>query len=272
MLQTTITNFVVYYLKELLVTEKSTIIKSIINTNFIAVKTDDDNEYVANLMNKYKLVVVPVVDNNNIRVGRITIDDILSYVKEEAEKDFQIASGISEDIELNDSLINITRARLPWLIIGLIGGLFGAKVIGVFDLKSNYELAFFIPLIAAMAGNVGVQSAAIIVQSIANNSIKSDDTFSRLFKEFRVGILNGLICSIIIFGLTFVFGMDIIFVLLLAFHFFQLFYLPHFLALTPLILNKYKIDPALATGPFITTFNDIIGLIIYFSIGQTLLS
>lgn len=260
-------------LKKLLVTEKSTIIKSIINTNFIAVKTDDDNEYVANLMNKYNLVVVPVVDNNNILVGRITIDDILSYVKEEAEKDFQIASGISEDIELNDSLLNITRARLPWLIIGLIGGLFGAKVIGVFDLKSNYELAFFIPLIAAMAGNVGVQSAAIIVQSIANNSIKSDDTFSRLFKEFRVGILNGLICSIIIFGLTFVFGYGHNICITVSISLFSvILFAALFGTLTPLILNKYKIDPALATGPFITTFNDIIGLIIYFSIGQTLLS
>ena len=120
--------------------------------------------------------MVPVVDNNNILVGRITIDDILSYVKEEAEKDFQIASGISEDIELNDGLWSITRARLPWLIIGLIGGLFGAKVIGVFDLKSNYELAFFIPLIAAMAGNVGVQSAAIIVQLESSNGGTTDDT------------------------------------------------------------------------------------------------
>ena len=224
-------------------------------------------------MNKYNLVVIPVVDNNNILVGRITIDDILSYVKEEAEKDFQIASGISEDIELNDSLLNITRARLPWLIIGLIGGLFGAKVIGVFDLKSNYELAFFIPLIAAMAGNVGVQSAAIIVQSIANNSIKSDDTFSRLFKEFRVGILNGLICSIIIFGLTFVFGYEQNICITVSISLFSvILFAALFGTLTPLILNKYKIDPALATGPFITTFNDIIGLIIYFSIGQTLLS
>ena len=256
-----------------MVTEKSTIIKSIINTNYIAVKTDDDNEYVANLMNKYNLVVVPVVDNNNILVGRITIDDILSYVKEEAEKDFQIASGISEDIELNDSLLNITRARLPWLIVGLIGGLFVAKVIGVFDLKSNYELAFFIPLIAAMAGNVGVQSAAIIVQSIANNSLKSDDTFSRLFKEFRVGILNGLICSIIIFGLTSVFGYGHNICITVSISLFSvILFAALFGTLTPLILNKYKIDPALATGPFITTFNDIIGLIIYFSIGQTLLS
>ena len=259
-------------LKKLLVTEKSTIVKSIINTNFISVSTKTKNEEVANIMNKYNLVVIPVVNLENKLLGRITIDDILNFVKEEAEKDLQIASGISDDIEANDTIWDITRARLPWLIIGLIGGLLGAKVIGAFELKNNFELAFFIPLIAAMAGNVGIQSAAIVVQSLANQSLKTNQTFNRLFKEFRVAIFNGLICSILILFLTYIIGYSIelsitVSISLLC----VIIFAALFGTFTPLFLERYKIDPALATGPFITTVNDILGLIIYFLIGQALL-
>jgi len=259
-------------LKKLLVTEKSTIVKSIINTNFISVNTKTKNEEVANIMNKYNLVVIPVVNLENKLLGRITIDDILNFVKEEAEKDLQIASGISDDIEANDTIWDITRARLPWLIIGLLGGLLGAKVIGAFELKNNFELAFFIPLIAAMAGNVGIQSAAIVVQSLANQSLKTNQTFNRLFKEFRVAIFNGLICSILILFLTYIIGYSIelsitVSISLLC----VIVFAALFGTFTPLFLDRYKIDPALATGPFITTVNDILGLIIYFLIGQALL-
>jgi len=259
-------------LKKLLVTEKSTIVKSIINTNFISVNTKTKNEEVANIMNKYNLVVIPVVNLENKLLGRITIDDILNFVKEEAEKDLQIASGISDDIEANDTIWDITRARLPWLIIGLLGGLLGAKVIGAFELKNNFELAFFIPLIAAMAGNVGIQSAAIVVQSLANQSLKTNQTFNRLFKEFRVAIFNGLICSILILFLTYIIGYSIelsitVSISLLC----VIVFAALFGTFTPLFLERYKIDPALATGPFITTVNDILGLIIYFLIGQALL-
>ena len=259
-------------LKKLLVTEKSTIVKSIINTNFISVSTKTKNEEVANIMNKYNLVVIPVVNLENKLLGRITIDDILNFVKEEAEKDLQIASGISDDIEANDTIWDITRARLPWLIIGLIGGLLGAKVIGAFELKNNFELAFFIPLIAAMAGNVGIQSAAIVVQSLANQSLKTNQTFNRLFKEFRVAIFNGLICSILILFLTYIIGYSIelsitVSISLLC----VIVFAALFGTFTPLFLDRYKIDPALATGPFITTVNDVLGLIIYFIIGQALL-
>tara|TARA_B100001758_G_scaffold231135_1_gene227378 strand:+ start:443 stop:1792 length:1350 start_codon:yes stop_codon:yes gene_type:complete len=259
-------------LKKLLVTEKSTIVKSIINTNFISVNTKTKNEEVANIMNKYNLVVIPVVNLENKLLGRITIDDILNFVKEEAEKDLQIASGISDDIEANDTIWDITRARIPWLIIGLIGGLLGAKVIGAFELKNNFELALFIPLIAAMAGNVGIQSAAIVVQSLANKSLKNNQTFNRLFKEFRVAIFNGLICSILILFLTYIIGYSIelsitVSISLLC----VIIFAALFGTFTPLFLERYKIDPALATGPFITTVNDILGLIIYFLIGQALL-
>jgi len=184
-----------------------------------------------------------------------------------------MASGITEDVESSDSVWQLTRARLPWLLIGLFGGLLGAKVIGIFDLKNNFELAFFIPLIAAMGGNVGVQSAAIVVQGLANDTIKINTIFSKLTKELGVALLNGVICSIIIFGATYLLGyptelsLTVSLSLLVVIVFAALFG-----TFVPLTLDKYKIDPALATGPFITTVNDILGLFIYFYIGQLLMT
>ena len=260
-------------LKRLLVIEKSTTIKSITNRDIISVKTNERNEDVANIMNKYDLIVIPVVDEKNILLGRITIDDILDFVKEEAEKDYQMASGISEDVVPNDNIWNITKARLPWLLIGLIGGVLGAKIIGIFDLKNNlFELAFFIPLITAMGGNVGVQSAAIVVQGLANNNLKVNNISNKLFKELGVAIFNGLICSTIILLVTMLIGYSMaisitVSISLLA----VIIFAALFGTFIPLILEKYKIDPALATGPFITTINDILGLLIYFIIGKNII-
>jgi len=229
-------------------------------------------EVVANIMNKYDLVVLPVVDKNNKLLGRITIDDVIDYVKEDAEKDYQMASGISEDIESNDNIFELTRARLPWLIIGMVGGILGAKIIGVFDLENNFELAFFIPLIAAMGGNVGVQSAAIVVQGLANNNLQSNNISNKLIREFGVGLLNGIICSIIILFVTISLGFSFALSITVSISLLSvIIFAAIFGTFIPLILNKNNIDPAVATGPFITTVNDILGLIIYFSIGQTIL-
>lgn len=259
-------------LKKLLVAEKSTTIKNIINKKIISVNTNENNEEVANIMNKYDLIVIPVVNKNNVLLGRITIDDILDLVKEEAEKDYQMASGISEDIEANDNIWSITRARLPWLLIGLFGGILGAKIIGVFDLENNFELAFFIPLIAAMGGNVGVQSAAIVVQGLANNNLGSNNITAKLIKELGVAIFNGLICSLIILLVTLLIGYNIKISLTVSISLLSVIvFAALFGTFIPLILERYDIDPALATGPFITTINDILGLIIYFIIGQAIL-
>ena len=259
-------------LRRLLLTETNTPIKEILKTEIISVKATEDDEAVANIMNKYDLVVLPVVDDMNRLIGRITIDDVMDVVKEEAEKDYQMASGISEDVEASDSVWALTRARLPWLLIGMIGGLLGAAVIGVFDIRENFELAFFIPLIAAMGGNVGVQSAAIVVQGLANDSLKMDNIFQKLVKELGVGLLNGIICSLIIlaaaFGLNY--GLELsltVSISLLA----VIVFAALFGTFVPLTLEKYEIDPALATGPFITTVNDVLGLFIYFWIGQAIL-
>ena len=170
-------------LKKLLLTSEKTYIKNVYNEKVISVKADFDDEEVANIMDKYDLVVLPVVDDLNRLIGRITIDDIVDVIKEEAMEDYNKASGISEQVDSSDDIIILTRARLPWLLIGLMGGIMGAQVIGIFDIQNNIELAFFTPLIAAMGGNVGVQSAAIIVQGLASNSLGMDTMGERLLKE-----------------------------------------------------------------------------------------
>lgn len=259
-------------LKKLLLTDAKTIITDIYKQDIIMVNATEDNEEVGNIMNKYDLIVLPVVNDLGQLIGRITVDDVMEVMKEEAEKDYQMASGISEDVESSDSVWTITRARLPWLLIGMVGGLLGAKVIGVFDIEKNYQMAFFIPLIAAMGGNVGVQSAAIVVQGLAGGSVSIDGIFERLLKELGVALLNGIICSSIILvaaymlGYGFLLSATVSIALLSVIIFAALFG-----TFIPLTLDKYKIDPALATGPFITTVNDVLGLFIYFMIGQFIL-
>jgi magnesium transporter len=230
-------------------------------------------EEVANTMNKYDLIVLPVVNDLNQLIGRITADDVMDIMKEEAEKDYQMASGISEDVESNDTVWEITRARLPWLLIGMIGGLFGAKVIGIFDIEKNYQMAFFIPLIAAMGGNVGVQSAAIVVQSLAGGTNALGNISQRLIKELGVALVNGIICSSIILLSAYLLGYSLLLSITVSIALLSvIIFAALFGTFIPLTLDKYKIDPALATGPFITTINDVLGLFIYFLIGQLILS
>ena len=260
-------------LKRFLYTSDETLIKDIYKKDSISVLANEDSESVALKMEKYDLVVVPVVDENNKLLGRITIDDALDVIKEEAEKDYQMASGISEKVESSDSLFVISRARLPWLLIGLIGGILGAYVIGFFEyqLKENAVMATFIPLILAMGGNVGVQSSAIIVQSLANNTLNYESIFKKLFKELLVALFNGFICASIALIFCWITRSDFYLALTIGVSLVAVFtYAGLFGTFVPLILNKYKIDPALATGPFITTTNDIIGLLIYFLIGMAL--
>ena len=233
------------------------------------VKVDDPDELVVQVMKKYDLVALPVVDDHNRLLGRITIDDVVDLMEEEAEKDYQLASGLSDEVESDDSLWEMTRARLPWLLIGLFGGLAGAYVIGAFDIERFPSMALFIPLIAAMGGNVGVQSAAIVVQGLAGGRTPSDARLApRLLKELSVALLNGAICALVILGASMVLGygwnlsVTVSLALIAVIVFAALFG-----TFVPLTLDRFKIDPALATGPFITTANDIIGLIIYFGIG-----
>ena len=259
--------------KKLLLTPENVLISDIYKVDVIAVKTYTDSDEVAQIMEKYDLVVLPVVDEMNRLMGRITIDDVVDVIKEEAERDYQLASGISDDVDQTDTVWDLTKARLPWLLIGLAGGVLSSRVIGRFEhqLQIHPEMAFFMPLIAAMGGNVGVQSSAIIVQSLANDSVGFDGILSKLFKEFTVALVNGLVLSILIliFNLAFAdsIGLSItVSAALLS----VVIFAALFGTFVPLVLDKYDIDPALATGPFITTVNDVLGLFIYFFIGHLL--
>jgi magnesium transporter len=238
--------------------------------NVISVNATDSSEEVAKIMEKYDLLAVPVVDFQNKLVGRITIDDVVDVIKEEADKDFQLATGISERIESNFSVWRITRARIPWLLIAMLGGTLGAQVISRFEVGISQipALAFFIPLITAMGGNVGVQSSAIVVQSLAKGNDPFLSLSKKLGKETLVALLNGLILSTLIFGIAYVFeNATLGFVVSISLYTVIIF-AAIFGTIIPLVMNRYNIDPALATGPFVTTLNDIVGLFIYFSVGM----
>lgn len=258
-------------LKSFLFYSPKTKIKEFYMKDIKSVKASTESEDVANMMEKYDLVALPVIDELGRLIGRITIDDVVDIIIEESEKDYQMASGISESVDSGDKVWVLTRARLPWLLIGLLGGIFGAQVIGLYeeDLRIYPEMAFFIPLIAAMGGNVGVQSSAIIVQGLANNSLGTKGLWSRLTKEFGVAMINGIICSIVILMYNLVFSNSMALSLTVSLALLAVIvFAAIFGTFIPLVLDKYKVDPALATGPFITTMNDIIGLLLYFLIGK----
>jgi magnesium transporter len=261
-------------LKRLLFASPKTLIEDIYNSkNIISVKAHESKEVVAQRMSKYNLESIPVVDRQNKLIGRITIDDIVDVIQEEAEKDYQMASGISGSVEARSSIFRLTRARLPWLVIALFGGLLGAQVIKTFEpqIAMHAMLAIYITLIPAMAGNVGVQSSALIVQGLANNTLRTTDLKTRLTKEVLVALLNGVICASLIFTFNYIFYQDLrlgvtVSVALMTVILFASF----FGTVIPLILNRYNIDPALATGPFITTLNDVVGLFVYFAVSMLL--
>lgn len=240
--------------------------------DYVTVHTEAED--VARIMQKYDLEAIPVVDDNGILVGRITIDDIVDFIKEEAEKDYQMAAGISQDVEADDSIWDLTRARLPWLILALIGGFVSVSVLGTFSGAMNQHpaLFFFVPLIAAMAGNVGVQSSAIVLQGLANDSLKGS-LWKRLIKEVLLSLFNGLILAILLVGGgMLLLGLDFLFGLTVAISLISVIVTAALIGtFIPIMLEKRGIDPAMATGPFITTSNDICGILIYFTIAKLIL-
>lgn len=258
-------------LKQLIVSRSTTRIKNIVNTDIISVRTDMPSDEVANIMKKYDLVSIPVIDTVGRLVGRITIDDVVDVIQEEAEKDYQLISGITEDVEHSDNVFVLTRARLPWLIIGLTGGILGSRVISMHEseLRISPEMALFFPLIGAMGGNAGVQSSSIVVQGIAAGTIDLQGISGKLLKEFSVAFINGFILSGLIFLYNLLFSDSYALTITVSVALFSVIvFASVFGTFVPLILNKFKIDPALATGPFITTTNDIIGLSIYLAVGR----
>ncbi|WP_209309646.1 magnesium transporter [Tamlana crocina] len=262
-------------LKDLIVAKSDQKIADIYISSVDYVNVNEDVEEVARIMAKYDLEAIPVVesDENKVLLGRITIDDIVDVMKEEADKDYQMAAGITGDVDSDDSILQLTKARLPWLFLGLVGGV-GAFLImeGFHEAFSKYAvLFFFTPLIAAMAGNVGVQSSAIIVQGLANDDVKGSIN-SRLLKEMLLAALNGVVLALFLFLFVWAIGNSVNTAFAVSISLVVVIVVAGLIGtFVPLFLDKRGIDPAIATGPFITTSNDIFGILIYFSIAKLIL-
>jgi len=262
-------------LEKLILSPPSSIISNIYENEVISVSSSLEVEEVAMLTQKYDLFVMPVVDALGRLVGRITIDDVVDVIKEEADEDYQLMSGITEDVDATDKVWKLSRARLPWLLIGLLGGIASSRFIELYEseIQIRPQMAFFIPLVAAMGGNAGIQSSAIVVQGLANNTIGTKNIVQKLLKEMRVALINGIICSaaLLLYSLFFLDKMDISVTVSVAL--LSVIIIASMLGtFIPLFLNSIKIDPAIATGPFITTTNDLLGLAIYFSLGHFMYS
>lgn len=260
-------------LKDLLTTSTTTHIKDVYIPKVDSVGVNEKPEEVAKIMQKYDLEAIPVVDEIGRLVGRITIDDIVDVIREEADKDYQMAAGISQDVEADDSIWQLTRARLPWLFLGLVGGVGAAAIMGGFEdmISKHAILFFFTPLIAAMAGNVGVQSSAIIVQGLANDDLKGS-VGNRLIKEMLLALLNGIALAAVLLVFTWLWKGHFLTALAISLSLIAVILVAGFIGtFIPLFLHKRNIDPAIATGPFITTSNDIFGILIYFWIAKVVL-
>ena len=262
-------------LKDLLTAKPRTRVKDIYIPKVDYVNVNLEGEEVAKVMSKYDLEAIPVVNNRKILLGRITIDDIVDLIKDEAEKDYQLASGISSEVEANDSIFQLTKARLPWLFLGLLGGLASVFILKDFEQIMSEpnlrNLFFYTPLIAAMAGNVGVQSSAIIVQGLANDLVKGS-LFSRLIKEVGLSLINGLALAIILIIFGQIVNQELLMSLTIAGSMMGVIVIAALVGtFIPIILDKQGIDPAIATGPFITTANDIFGIFLFFYIAKVAL-
>ena len=262
-------------LKDLLTANDKAKVKSVYIPKVDYVSISEQGEEVAKLMAKYDLEAVPVVDDEKKLLGRITIDDIVDFIKEEADKDYQLAAGIASDVEADDSIVELTRARLPWLILGLFGGLGSVFILEGFEQVMQHPsyktLFFFTPLIAAMAGNVGVQSSAIIVQGLANDIVKGS-LFNRLIKEVGLSLINGIALSTLLLVFGYFTGLETSVSLTIALSMLCVIVVSALVGtFVPIILDRNNIDPAIATGPFITTSNDIFGIFLFFYIAKVIL-
>jgi magnesium transporter len=260
--------------KKIIISDSDMLIKNIYDDDIQTVYTYESADHVASLIEKYDLEAIPVVDAGGRLLGRITVDDVIDVIKENAETDLQVIAGISEKIEEDDSVWRLTRARLPWLIIGMIGGISGAQIIGLFeeDLALIPAMSFFIPLITATGGNVGIQSSTIVVQALADTGGIRESVWSRLRKSVLVAILNGLALSILVFFVNFFLFPNTELVFVVSAALFSVVMIASFMGtVTPLIINRIGINPAFASGPFITTANDLIGLAVYFWVARLIL-
>ena len=263
----------VFPLKKMITSASASKVKHVMKKEPISVKTDTPIEEVAQSFEKYNLVAMPVVDSIGRLVGRITVDDIMDEVREQAERDYQLASGISQDVETTDTVFAQTAARLPWLLIGMAGGLANSVILGNFEkgIATNPAMALFIPLIGGTGGNVGIQSSAIVVQGLANGSLSLRNSGKQILKETGVALINACMISILVFIYNWIrMGNSDITVSVSLSLFAVVIFASIFGTIVPITLEKFNIDPAIATGPFITITNDIIGMLIYMTISTAL--
>jgi len=266
----------VFPLKKMITHPSVSKIKHVMEVDPVSVKTDTPVDELTLDFEKYDLVAMPVVDSIGRLVGQITVDDVMDEAREQSERDYQLASGLSGDVESDDTLFDQTKARLPWLLIGILGGIGNSLILGHFEsgFAVNPAMALFIPLIGGTGGNVGIQSSAIIVQGLANGSLDVKGSAKQLFKELGVGLLNACIISLLVFVYNiFALGPTQVTTIAVSLSLFAVVvFASVFGTFVPLTLERFKIDPALATGPFISITNDIIGMVIYMSISSALLS
>ena len=253
-------------LKKMISSPSVSKVKHVMHRDPVSVRVDTPLDEVVQAIEKYDLVAIPVVDSIGRLVGQITVDDVMDQVREHSERDYQLASGISKDIETDDNVIQQTRARMPWLLIGILGGIGNSMILGNFDstFAAYPEMALFIPLVGGTGGNVGTQSSAIVVQGLANSSLESKDMLKHVGKEAVVAAINATIISMLVYiynmivygntAITYAVSLSLFSVVMFA---------SIFGTLVPMTFDKLKIDPAIATGPFITILSDIMGMLIY---------
>ncbi|MCE2617064.1 magnesium transporter [Phocaeicola oris] len=260
----------VFPLKKMITSPSVSKVKHVMKKDPISVNEDTPIDEVVQLIEKYDLVAIPVVDSIGRLVGRITVDDVMDEVRERGNRDYQLASGLSQDMETDDNVFKQTRARLPWLLIGMLGGIGNSMILGNFDdtFASHPEMALYIPLIGGTGGNVGTQSSAIVVQGLANNSLDVDNTFKQIAKESVVALVNATIISLLVYIYNFIrYGAQATVSYSVSISLFAVvMFASIFGTVVPMTLEKLKVDPAIATGPFIQITNDIIGMLLYMGI------
>ena len=263
----------VFPLKKMITSPSVSKVKHVMRKDPISVHVDTPIDEVVQIIEKYDLVAAPVVDSIGRLVGQITVDDVMDEVREQSERDYQLASGLSQDVETDDNVMRQTSARLPWLLIGMLGGIGNSMILGNFDttFAAHPEMALYIPLIGGTGGNVGTQSSAIVVQGLANGKLDLKTAGKQLFKELGVALINACMISLLVFVYNWFFLDNIATTVSVSLSLFAVvIFASIFGTLVPLTLERFKIDPAIATGPFITITNDIIGMLIYMSISYAL--
>ena len=260
----------IFPLKKMITSPSVSKVKHVMQKDPISVHVDTPIDEVVQAIEKYDLVAIPVVDSIGRLVGQITVDDVMDEVREQSERDYQLASGLSQDVETDDNVFKQTTARLPWLLIGMIGGIGNSMILGNFDstFATHPEMALYIPLIGGTGGNVGTQSSAIIVQGLANSSLDAKDIFKQITKEAVVALINATIISLLVYTYNFIrFGATATVTYSVSISLFAVvMFASIFGTLVPMTLEKLKVDPAIATGPFISITNDIIGMMLYMGI------